>query len=152
MNQVKKCVLYAQIGNPEQIKQGYSLEEQRKLLEKYAGENNMGVEKVFLRSLDAENSLEVFVEMLKFVKEMKVEVIVFASRNFLSMSDCIDLDSWLNELPTREAHFIDLGYILTKNSDDVKKEIDWDVDIDLARYYFRSLRRAVITKVKGRKK
>jgi hypothetical protein len=104
----KKSVDFARVSSKKQAEQGYSLDAQVRLFKEYSQEKELRKQRQFIVPESAKKNQErkIFQEMMKYVKEHDIEVIVVEkvdrlTRDFRTM---IQIDDWLEEDEKRQVH------------------------------------------------
>ena len=136
----KTAVIYARVSSKEQEATGYSIPSQVALFKQYAQQKDLKIVEEFLESDSAKDSgRKLFNQMLKYVKDNKVQAIVFEkvdrmTRNFKDLITIYDL----MENHDLEIHLIKNSLILDKNSRSQDK-FQLDIHVVLARNYVNNL-------------
>ncbi len=137
-----KAVLYARVSSKEQEETGYSLQAQEKLLKEYAALKGFWVEKVFSvsESANGQKQREIFIEMLAYVREKSIKIIVCEkvdrlTRNF---KDAVLIDEWMKEEPEREIHLVKENSVITRDSKSHEKFM-LHIKVSVAEYYANNL-------------
>ena len=148
-----KAVILNRVSTKDQEYEGYSLQAQEKLLEKYAKDKDYNEKelKVYTIAEKASKSdaRHIFHEMMQFVTENGIKVLIFekvdrAVRNF---KDTVMIDDWLEADVERKVHFVKDGLVLHKNSRSQDK-LNWGMRVVIAKNYIDNLKEEVDKGVK----
>ena len=137
-----KAVLFCRVSSKEQEETGYSLPAQEKYLRDYTERNNFKVVKVFAVSESASGSVQrkVFNEMVKFIREQKISVVIVETTDRLTrnFADVPTIDKWLLDDEDHQIHLAKENCILHKDSKS-HEWFMWRVKCATAEYYVRLL-------------
>ena len=143
----KKSVDFARVSSKKQAEHGYSLDAQKRLFDEYSKDKELKRIRQFIVPESAKKNQErkIFQEMMKYVVERNIEVIVVEkvdrlTRDFRSM---IQIDDWLDGDGERQVHLIKDGLILHRRSRSQDK-LNWGVKVLFAKNYIDNLREETI--------
>ncbi|MFA7385816.1 MAG: recombinase family protein [Candidatus Paceibacterota bacterium] len=137
-----KSILFARVSSREQEETGYSLPSQEKLLKEYNNKKGFNVAKNFSisESASGRNQRKTFNEMLEYVKENNIKIIICEKVDRLTrnLKDAVSINEWINKDSGREVHFVKEGCILNRESKSNEKFI-WNIKVSVAQYYIDNL-------------
>lgn len=137
-----KTVAFARVSTQEQANEGFSLESQMRLIDRYADAIGIDITKRFEIPETASRSHErkAFRELLDYIKKHNVGIILCEkvdrlTRNF---KDAVVLDDWIKEDADRQIHFIKQNLVVHKEAGS-HVMFQWDIYLSLARQYSHNL-------------
>ena len=141
-----ECVLLARVSSREQEIEGYSLPAQVRLLKDYCLRKDLTIIKVFQisESASGKKQRELFNEVVKFIDENKVNVLVCEkvdrlTRNF---KDAVMIDDWLESDEHHEVHLVKDSLVMHKFSRSQEK-LNWGLRVLFAKNTIDNLREEV---------
>ena len=141
-NNKQKCIIFCRVSSKEQEETGYSLPAQEKYLKDYCYKNELTIDKVFKisESASGEKQRNKFAEMLKYVKDKKLKIIVCekADRLTRNFKDMVAVDGWLRQDGERKVHLVKDSLIMHKDSRSQEK-LNWGIRILFAKNYIDNL-------------
>ena len=141
-NNKQKCIIFCRVSSKEQEETGYSLPAQEKYLKEYCYKKEMNIKKVFKisESASGEKQRDKFGEMLKYVKDEKLKIIVCekADRLTRNFKDMVAVDGWLRQDGERKVHLVKDSLIMHKDSRSQEK-LNWGIRILFAKNYIDNL-------------
>ncbi len=139
-----KIVIFCRVSSREQEVDGYSLPAQEKLLNEYALKQGYNPKEIKLFSISESASgkkqRNFFLNMLSYVKEHKIEILLCEKVDRLTrnLRDATDMNDWLNENPNHQIHFVKENVVLSRDSKSNEKFI-WNIKVSVAQYYIDNL-------------
>lgn len=137
-----KAVGYCRVSSKEQEESGYSLPAQEKIVREYAERMGFDLVKVFSVSESASGKVQrkIFKEMMRFVKQYKIPIIIVETTDRLTRNfkDCLEIDEWINSNENNQVHLVKEGSILHKNANS-NDWFMWRVKVGTAEYYTKRL-------------
>lgn len=141
-NAQNKAVSLARVSSKSQ-EDGYSLDAQQKLLDKYCTDNKLRVIYKFRISETASKNEQrtVFKEMLSYIKRNSITHLVVEKTDRLTRNfhDAVIVDDWLDANQQRMLHMVKEGLVIHKNSRSDSK-LMWNIYISFAKKYSDNLR------------
>src|SRR3989339_1467892 len=141
-NNKQKCIIFCRVSSKEQEETGYSLPAQEKYLKEYCYKKELAIDKVFKisESASGEKQRDKFGDMLKYVKDKKLKIIVCekADRLTRNFKDMVAVDGWLRQDGERKVHLVKDSLIMHKDSRSQEK-LNWGIRILFAKNYIDNL-------------
>src|SRR3989339_1010087 len=141
-NNKQKCIIFCRVSSKEQEETGYSLPAQEKYLKEYCYKKELAIDKVFKisESASGEKQRDKFGEMLKYVKDKKLKIIVCekADRLTRNFKDMVAVDGWLRQAGERKVHLVKDILIMHKETR-AHDNFVWDMKVAVARFYTNNL-------------
>lgn len=138
----KNCIIYCRVSSKEQEDRGYSLEAQEKLLTEYAERNGLKTARLFKISESASGKQirKTFNEMLSFVKQKKIDIILCEKIDRLTrnLKDGAVVSDWVTGDENRQVHFVKENFVVSKNTR-AHENLVWDMKVAIARFYTNNL-------------
>src|SRR3989339_777616 len=112
-NNKQKCIIFCRVSSKEQEETGYSLPAQEKYLKEYCYKKELAIDKVFKisESASGEKQRDKFGEMLKYVKDKKLKIIVCEKADRLTRNY---IDNLSEEVKKGQKAKIEAGWLPTK--------------------------------------
>lgn len=133
----KKALSYARVSSKEQEKEGFSIPAQQKLLQAYAVQNGIAVEREFVDVETAKQSGRLnFEEMVRFLKRhdsIRIVLVEKTDRLYRNLKDWVTLD----ELDI-EIHLVKEGVVLSRDSKSSEKFVH-GIKVLMAKNYIDNL-------------
>lgn len=137
-----KAVSLARVSSKSQ-EDGYSLDAQQKLLDKYCTDNKLRVIYKFRISETASKNEQrtVFKEMLSYIRRNSITHLVVEKTDRLTRNfhDAVVVDDWLDANQQRMLHMVKEGLVIHKNSRSDSK-LMWNIYTSFAKKYSDNLR------------
>ncbi|MBL8121308.1 recombinase family protein [Candidatus Saccharibacteria bacterium] len=137
-----KTVTLARVSSKSQ-EDGYSLNSQQKLMDKYCADQKLRVVKKFRISETASKNEQrkVFREMLRYVKHQKIVNLVVEKTDRLTrnLRDAVVVDDWLESDEHRRLHMVKESLVIHKYSRSDEK-LMWGIYVAFAKKYTDNLR------------
>ncbi len=137
-----KSVYLCRVSSKEQEQEGYSLPSQERLLTEYGERKGLIKDRVFsfAESASLTKQRKVFDEMMKYIKNNKIKIIVCekTDRFTRNLRDLIGIYNWLEEDEERQLHLVKDGLVLHKNARSQEK-FNLDIKVVMAKNYIDNL-------------
>jgi site-specific DNA recombinase len=134
--------ILCRVSTKEQSDTGYSLPAQQKLLSDYAAIKGLANKKTFSisESASGHKQRKVFQELLTYLYKSNIKVLVVEKTDRLTRNhkDAVAINTWIEEDPEREVHFVKENFILRRDSKSNEKFI-WNIKVSVAQYYLDNL-------------
>ena len=139
----KKAVILARVSSKSQEDEGYSLDSQLKLLQKYCASNDLAIQREFkiTEGASKRQSRKIFQELLAYIRKNNIAHVAVEKTDRLTrnMHDAVAIDDWLEADERRVLHAVKENIRLFKNAkSDVK--FMWNIHLAVAKKYTDNLR------------
>lgn len=137
-----KALIYARVSSKEQEETGYSLDAQINLIQDYAKNRKLEVDKIFRisESASGRHIRKTFNEMLIYASKKNIKVILCEKIDRLTrnLKDAALIQDWIYEDSNREINFVKENFILNQNTK-AHESLVWDMKVAMARFYTNNL-------------
>ena len=140
---LEKAVSIARVSSKRQEDEGYSLPAQKKLLQTYAIDRGLQVQKTFeiAESASKAQQRKIFQAAMRYIEENGVKHLLVekVDRHVRNLHDAVETHDWLTADKERKVHFVKDSLVMHQNSRS-QEWLNWGIRVVMAKNYIDNLR------------
>ncbi|MFZ1258288.1 MAG: recombinase family protein [Candidatus Saccharimonas sp.] len=140
---LEKAVSIARVSSKRQEDEGYSLPAQKKLLQTYAIDRGLKVQKTFeiAESASKTQQRKIFQAAMRYIEENGVKHLLVekVDRHVRNLHDAVETHDWLTADKERKVHFVKDSLVMHQNSRS-QEWLNWGIRVVMAKNYIDNLR------------
>ena len=139
---LEKAVSIARVSSKRQEDEGYSLPAQKKLLQTYAIDRGLKVQKTFeiAESASKAQQRKIFQAAMRYIEENGVKHLLVekVDRHVRNLHDAVETHDWLTADKERKVHFVKDSLVMHQNSRS-QEWLNWGIRVVMAKNYIDNL-------------
>lgn len=140
---LEKAVSIARVSSKRQEDEGYSLPAQKKLLQTYAIDRGLKVQKTFeiAESASKAQQRKIFQAAMRYIEENGVKHLLVekVDRHVRNLHDAVETHDWLTADKERKVHFVKDSLVMHQSSRS-QEWLNWGIRVVMAKNYIDNLR------------